>query len=297
MNAPAILFPCHVEDNTKVDGELVAEYEAARSFGFETVFYDHFALVEGQVEKALRLLPEMEDGTRTVMRGWMVSGEIYEKLYEGLRDRGFEPEVRPSAYEQAHYLPLAYALIEGETTRSEWFEGDDGERAWEMYEKNFREGDAVMKDWVKSAKKAWLEGCYIPAGTSKERFLEIYRTFRKVRGKLFNRGVVLREFMPIVERGSDMRGLPIVEETRLFFWHGKILVMPSSGHPCAMDERSRWEEIARRFESPFMTIDVAYLTDGSWQIVEVGDGGVSGLPVGLDPERFYGSLWNHGVEE
>lgn len=50
--------------------------------------------------------------------------------------------------------------------------------------------------------------------------------------------------------------------------------------------------ISSRFSSPFITIDEAYLTDGTWKIVEVGDGGVSGLPMGLDPERFYGSLWN-----
>ena len=64
-----------------------------------------------------------------------------------------------------------------------------------------------------------------------------------------------------------------------------------------MDDAARWKRIANRFKSPFITIDVAFLTDGSWKIVEVGDGGVSGLPTGLDPERFYVSLWNHTQEE
>jgi hypothetical protein len=50
--------------------------------------------------------------------------------------------------------------------------------------------------------------------------------------------------------------------------------------------------VAKRFSSPFITVDVAHLIDGTWSIVEVGDGGVSGLPIGLEPERFYGALWN-----
>lgn len=129
-------------------------------------------------------------------------------------------------------------------------------------------------------------------GTSEEGFREIYRIFREERSKLFNRGVVLREFIPIVEKGSDVRGLPIIEETRLFFWKGKVVVPPKAESPSAMDEIARWEMIAARFRSSFMTIDVAHLQDGSWKIVEVGDGGVSGLPVGLDPERFFAALWN-----
>lgn len=43
--------------------------------------------------------------------------------------------------------------------------------------------------------------------------------------------------------------------------------------------------------SCFISIDVAHRTDGVWSLVEVGDGGVSGPPVGLDPERFFGVVW------
>ena len=103
-------------------------------------------------------------------------------------------------------MPYAYPLIEGETPRSAWIEGDNPEAAWELY-RDFRAGDAIIKDWVKSAKSRWHEACYIPAHTSEDRFREIYHAFREERSKLFNRGVVLREFMPIVEHGSDIRRL------------------------------------------------------------------------------------------
>jgi hypothetical protein len=63
-----------------------------------------------------------------------------------------------------------------------------------------------------------------------------------------------------------------------------------------LDELGRWETIAAKFSSRFITIDVALLVDGTWKIVEVGDGGVSGLPMGLDPAKFYASLWNRLAE-
>ena len=147
------------------------------------------------------MLPAPGKEKRVLVRGWMVPGETYRLLHEGLTARGYHPMTSPEAYDEAHYLPLAYRITEGHTSRSEWIEGDDAEAAWELYQ-GFRGKDAIIKDWVKSAKSRWKDGCYIPAGTTRERFAEIFRVFRGERGKLFNRGVVLREFLPLVERGS-----------------------------------------------------------------------------------------------
>ena len=291
MNQPLILFPHEPFSPGKIDSEFVSEYDAARVIGFPTGLYDHEAVESGDPKAALRRLQDSYAHQRLILRGWMVPGEAYAGLHAQLVAKGYLPQTSPGDYEQAHYIPFAYPQTEGHTPRSAWIEGDDVDAAWDMYQ-DFRDGDAIIKDWVKSAKSRWKDGCYIPAGTDEDRFREIYRVFREERSKLFNRGVVLREFMPIVERGSDIRGLPIIEETRLFFWKGQIIVRPKGRSPSPLDELPRWEMIASRFSSPFITIDVAHLTDDTWKIVEVGDGGVSGLPMGLDPERFYGSLWN-----
>ena len=291
MSAFLILFPCQPGSPSKVDPALAEEYEAARVIGFSTFLYDHLALTAGEAREAFQDLPSVGAPCRTIFRSWMVPGEIYELAYEELISRGYVPEVTPEGYDEAHYLPLAYRHLVGDAPRSQWIEGEDVEEAWELYQ-SFQGGDAIIKDWVKSAKRRWREGCFIPAGTTKAQFREIFSVFRTERGARFNRGVVLREFLPIVERGSEIHGLPLIEETRLFFWQNQILVPPSERSPSPLDEQWRWEEIARRFRSPFLTIDVAFLTDGTWKVVEVGDGGVSGLPMGLDPERFFAALWN-----
>lgn len=64
-----------------------------------------------------------------------------------------------------------------------------------------------------------------------------------------------------------------------------------------MDKLALWQDLAKRFESPFITMDIALQADGSWFVVEVGDAGVSGLPMGVDELRFYAALWNHVVGE
>jgi hypothetical protein len=296
MKPPLILFPNEPFSPGRIDPDFAAELEAARTIGFPTGFYDHEAVVGRRMGEALRRLPETQEGQRLILRGWMLPEEHYASLHDAVLSRGYLPWTAPECYSQAHYLPLAYAITKGHTSRSEWIVGDDADAAWQMYQ-NFRDADAIIKDWVKSAKARWKEGCFIPAHTSEEAFREIYRVFREERGKLFNRGVVLREFLPIMELGSDIGGLPLIEETRLFFWRGRLIAPPDAKFPSPLDELNRWETIARKFSSPFITIDVARLTGGTWKIIETGDGGVSGLPMWLVPERFYACLWNHVMEE
>ncbi len=291
MKPPLILFPHEPFSPRKVDSEFAAEFEAARMIGFPTGFYDHEATEQGNAEAAVRLLGGAGRGQRLILRGWMIPGDRYAELFAALKSKGYEPQTSPEGYSEAHYIPGAYRWTEGDSPRTGWIEGDDPDQAWLLYQ-GFKSRDAIIKDWVKSAKSRWKDGCFIPAETTEQRFREIFQVFREERGKLFNRGVVLREFMPIVERGSDIRGLPIIEEIRLFFWAGSLVVPPSATRPSPLDELPRWERIAKRFSSPFITIDVAHLTDGTWSIVEVGDGGVSGLPIGLDSERFFAALWN-----
>ena len=48
----------------------------------------------------------------------------------------------------------------------------------------------------------------------------------------------------------------------------------------------------RMLDSPFYTVDYAELKDGTWKIIEVGDGSVSGLSDGQDPEHFFRTLFH-----
>lgn len=291
VGVPLILLPHAEGDPSHADTEFTAEFEAARAVGFQIVFYDHTAATQGDAEGAVSAIPATTAKRSLILRGWMLPGERYAALDEALKNRGYSLLTNPGAYVEAHYVPLSYRLIADYAPRTAWMEGDDEEAAWELYQ-GFRSKDAVIKDWVKSAKTRWPEGCFLPAGCSPRKFRETFRIFRAERGRLFNRGVVLREFLPIVERGGQVGGLPAIDEFRRFLWHERLVNPLPSANPSFQAVLAVWESVARRFASPFITIDVGRLQDGAWRIIEVGDGGVSGLPPGQDPWMFFAALWN-----
>lgn len=298
-----LLFPCDPLRRSRVEDDFALELGFASGVGLACGLYSHEALTAGgDAADAVRTVATpASEGEPVLLRGWMVGGETYASLHEALVARGFSPLTSPAAYAGAHYLPLAYAHLDGHTPESSWIEGDDPEAAWGLYNAGFRaQGDAIIKDWVKSAKHRWREACFLPAGSSREDFGRIFAAFRAARGGLFERGVVLRRFVPLASRGSDMRGFPLVEEHRLFFLGGELVARPycpGLPDPCAEPaERERWTMLARRFASPFLTLDVARLETGGWTVVEAGDGQVSGLPLAIEPPLFYASLANHFLD-
>jgi hypothetical protein len=55
----------------------------------------------------------------------------------------------------------------------------------------------------------------------------------------------------------------------------------------------------RKLDCRFITTDLAQRTDGTWRVIEVGDGQVSDLPTSTDPSALLGPLLTlpHAPEE
>jgi hypothetical protein len=230
------------------------------------------------------------ENERILHRGWMMSDALYRALFDGLRGKGYQPITDPEQYAQAHYLPCAYPLIQRRTAESRWTEGRDVEAAWRLFAEMGKTA-VIVKDYVKSAKHKWNEACFIPEGTARERFGEIIAAFLQARGNLFEKGIVLRKFQRFVKLQEDLRGQPVHEEYRLFMWDGRLLAAtPSLRGEGPLENLAEWESIARQFQNRFISMDVARQENGEWLIVEVGDGGVSGLPDSIDTMAFYKAL-------
>ena len=74
-------------------------------------------------------------------------------------------------------------------------------------------------------------------------------------------------------------------------WDGALLAATSSIRGAGpFEQLAEWETIAKRFTNRFISMDIARQQDGSWLIVEVGDGGVTGLPSSIAPAEFYASI-------
>lgn len=288
-----ILFPNHPLKTRLPDPDYQTEFDAACDAGFGCELYSLEDLRAGDATLAVqRCGKASQDGEWLVHRGWMMSDVLYSILFAALVAKGYRPVTTPEQYVQAHYLPNAYALLQGRTPESVWVEGKDVDRAWNLYGQLGRPA-AIVKDYVKSAKHRWNEACFIPAGTERNRFSEILAAFLEARGKLFEKGIVLRRFHELVKLADDIRGQPVHEEYRLFMWDGTLLAGTPAIHGVGPFENlAEWETIACRFANRFISMDIARQQDGAWLIVEVGDGSVSGLPSSIEPATFYRAI--HG---
>ncbi|MBC8143381.1 MAG: ATP-grasp domain-containing protein [Armatimonadetes bacterium] len=282
-----LLFPSDLSDRHAPDADFEAEATAAQNAGFAVVLFSLERLREGNAASAVAATGDAPTANTPILhRGWMLMPAEYAALFDVLRERrGYQMVVSPDAYAEAHYLPNAYAHLAGLTPESVWTQGADIDAAWQLYEAWSRPA-TVVKDYVKSAKHRWNTACFLPEGSDREHFGAVLSALVAYRGGDFAGGYVLRRFAPLRQIGTTDWGQPIHEEYRLFFWRGVCIAHP----PAFPGDTATWGKIAARFASAFVCMDIAHTDTGEWIIVEVGDGGVSGLPDGVTPEAFYRSL-------
>lgn len=282
-----ILFPAEPFAAPQLDSAFADEATHAS----EWATFDFEALVAGDAARAVRSVPEGEGVV--VLRSWMVRPESYASLDAALRARGRRLLNSPEQYAHAHLFPESYALIEDVTPRSVWIAEPMSAAAVDSALARFT-GPIMVKDYVKSRKHEWDEAFFIPdpASPAARRVVE---TFLRRQGPELVGGLVLREFESFVPLTYHAKsGMPLTREHRLFFLDGRILsaddYWEDGEYPAETLPLDRFEAIGRRIDSRFFTMDVALRTDGEWRVVELGDGGVAGLPPRLDRQHFFQAL-------
>lgn len=292
LGKPLILFPCEPFDARQIDPDFEPERQAAKAAGLETALVDHTRVVEGTAGAAVLRTPE--GGGHAVYRGWMLRPSQYGAMHAALQSRGIALINSPEQYRTCHYLPESYPWIEGHTPRSVWFQVEGTLDVSQLARSLAPFGDSslVVKDYVKSQKHYWQEACFIPKASELSAVERVVRRFLDLQGDDLNQGLVFREFVPLRIVGTHPKSaMPLAAEFRIFWLYGKpILSHRYWGNLSTFDAPLPWAEltpIAERIPSQFFTMDVAFLADGGWTIVELGDGQVAGLPAAdLAPEFF-----------
>jgi len=268
-----ILF-CRPEASQSLDDRFELEAQALDELGltYDTITMEH--VVDGELERALEGVRLDEE---VLYRGWMLTSEEYEQLAVAVADRGSELVTSHDEYEAAHYLPSWFAAVASESPATRWIEGEDLEEAWaaacELGAPPF-----IVKDHVKSAKESWFEACFVPEGAGKAELQAICSALIEARGDRFERGLVVRRFVPLVY------------EHRMFFWQGRLIAEPPYDDVEPIERPARFANLGRVVESPFFSADIAFTEGGEWIVLELGDGGVSTLPPTMDPRAFYRAL-------
>jgi len=267
----------------RVDEHFADEAGRVRSLGGAVGLIDHDALLRGDTRGAVARVPAGLGPSW--YRGWMIPSERYDALAHALRDRDVELAVTPERYRAAHELPGWYGAFERLTPASVWSplraEQDPDDETLASLAASLRPGSGIVKDYVKSRKHEWDEACFIPDLSDATAVRRIVRRFVELQGEFLAGGVVLREFEFFATRESGPG------EVRVWWLDGEARLLtphPDSpeGKDCPAPDLGHVAPAVRSLGCRFVTTDVALRSDGTWRVVEVGDGQVSDLHAAVD---------------
>jgi hypothetical protein len=287
-----VLFPSQPFSPREIDPDFELERAAARKAGFETALVDHTRIIQGDAAVAVAQVPSGEQ--LALYRGWMLRPAQYASMHSELMARGVSLLNTPQQYRNCHYLPDSYPWIEGHTPDSVWLplHGDIDFQAIALLLKRFGNRPLVVKDYVKSQKHYWADACFIPTASNIVAVERVVRRFLELQGEELNEGLVFREFLPLKIIGAHPKSkMPLAAEFRIFWLDATpVLSHRYWGDLTTFDTSLPLDElqpIAACVPSRCFTMDIAFLENGGWTIVELGDGQVAGLPsMDLAPEFF-----------
>jgi len=279
------------------DPAYLSEIIAAQQAGVSYSLISFELLVEEQdvMQAVYRIEPATLQETG-IYRGWMLKPQTYELLYKVLAERNIILINTPAAYKHCHYLPESYAVIKDLTPFSVWLKQIDLSMDAVMATlQPFGDRPVILKDFVKSRKHEWDEACYIPSASNLQAVEHVVTRFLQLQGEDLNEGLVFREFVefePLTKHSKS--AMPLTKEFRLFFLDGQLILSTpyweEGDYHGVIPPLDMFCTVAKNVQSRFFTMDVAKKLDGTWMIVELGDGQVAGLPYNADVNSFYSGL-------
>ncbi|MCH1949575.1 ATP-grasp domain-containing protein [Enterocloster sp. OA13] len=279
-----ILYPSDYFNIRKPDPDYEYEYrEAVRFPDLMAVFYnyDEFA-----VTGRLKFYPvDLKPGP-CIYRGWMLKPDQYGYLYDTLLEQDVRLVNSPEEYRLCHEFPNVYPYIKGSTPRMTVFRQDEPVD-WQEIRKQY--GRFLIKDYVKSVKGSDFPA-YFDASYTDQQLDGYLERFKNLRGSLFDGGIVIKEYVDL----AKVQGR--TNEYRAFILDGNVLSVTANSNQDASRPRVPMS-LVRQFtglNSHFYTVDFAELEDGSWTIIETGDGQVSGLSPNQLVFPFYEGIANRG---
>lgn len=277
-----VLFPSDFFNSSAVDTDFESEYMAVQKnpnltslvFGYEAWFDQGRVIISGDLPKL---------ATKAVYRGWMMRPEKYAQFYDALKEKNIMLTTGPEEYERIHVFPNAYPYVKEDSARILCFKLHESIRISEVLKEFPR---FMVKDFVKSVKGTDFPK-FFDSSFSQEDFEHWMEVFYKYRGDLLTGGICIKEYLELKKYDGK------TNEYRAFYAnHEMISLEPNSGQgPFAPTPPEQMLKKYQTLESPFYTVDYAELADGSWKVIETGDGSVSGLSDRQDATAFFRALY------
>ena len=275
-----VLFPSSFFDRTRVDEDLEREHSAALSIGaFQIIL---FSYEDWFVNGRLRLTETPVTEISAVYRGWMMKPEQYTEFFNQLLAHNIRLITTPEMYSLMHVFPNIYPSLRADTAPILTFPLHSQINV-DLVKGHFKR--FLVKDYVKSVKGTEFPACFDDTITQSEfdRWMEVFYHYRS---GLLTGGICVKEFLDLKHYGEQ------TNEYRVFYINHEIasICRNSLQRDYTPEPPRSLIEAYRNLDSVFYSIDYAELADGSWTIIEAGDGSVSGLSAGQDCASFYRAL-------
>ena len=228
-------------------------------------------------------IPQVE--RTAVYRGYMMNPEKYERFYQRLLENNIRLITTPKEYELMHIFPNVYELLKEDTAKMEIYPLHTQINVDSI---KHTMGRFMVKDFVKSVKGTEFPK-YFDKDITQEEFDQWMEVFYKYRGNLLTGGICIKEYLNLKYYGDH------TNEYRVFYINNKIATITrNSGQSInALLPPQQLLEKYSHLESGYYTVDYAELEDGSWKIIEAGDGQVSGLAEHQDYEQYFKVLYEY----
>lgn len=276
-----ILFPSSYFGIDKVDEDLKTEYEAVvRTCLFDVIIfgYDDW-FNKGKI--TLSKIPT--EHTVAIHRGWMMKPDQYEKFYNMLLDNNIELVTSPMDYASMHVFPNVYDAVKEDTAKMMIFPLHE-DLPSDVLSREFSR--FMIKDYVKSVKGTDFPK-YFDSTVAQDELNRWMEVFYKYRGNLLTGGLCVKEYLDLKRYGNK------INEFRVFYINHEVATVSRNSGQMSMT-MSPPEELIQKYRnlpSIYYTVDYAELSDGTWRVIEAGDGSVSGLSENQDYEAYYRALY------
>jgi len=275
-----ILFPSDYFDPKQPDPDYKAEYKAVCQLpDFKIILYNYDGFAQGE---PIKIYPDNYFTGECIYRGWMLSPEQYMALYDFLKNRDIMLINTPEQYDYYHLFPVIYPEIEQYTPKILTFENEQP-IDWDSVNNTFTR--FMVKDYVKSVKGHNFPACFETPIKPEEMNRRITE-FIELRGSLFTGGIVLKEYVELKKYGGT------TNEYRAFFLWNELLSLSRNSNQvdsCPLPPQEFIDKF-KTLQSQYYTIDFAELVDGTWIVLETGDGQVSGLSPSQWEFKYYDDM-------
>jgi hypothetical protein len=276
-----LLVPSDPLRPRRADDHFAAEAAAASAAGCDVALVDRDALTgpDGAGRAAARV---PGGGGVAVYRGRMLSSGQYAALADAVTVGGVRLRTSAAQYRQAHELPGWHRALGPVTPAAAWTVGD-GEPEFRSACARLGPGPAVLRDYVKSMKHYWHEAAYIPDTADHAAAWKIAVRFRELREEQFTGGFVLRRFEELTS--AEARTWWVSGTCRLTTAH------PDTPPDLPPDiDLTPFTPLIGALALPFVAADLALRADGTWRVIELGDGQVSDRPTTASPAAFLNAI-------